>query len=58
MEQKQLEEGVYEDLENRENLLVTFGGVNQGIGIPVFEFMKSTELLKCDKIFFRDFSQA
>lgn len=58
MKQDKKEDGIYEEIENRENLLVTFGGVKQGIGIPVFEFMRSAELLNCDKIFFRDFKQA
>lgn len=41
-----------------ENLLVTFGGINRGLGIPVFEFFNSLKEINCDKIFLRDFKQA
>ncbi len=41
-----------------ENLLVTFGGINRGLGIPVFEFFNSLKEINCDKLFLRDFKQA
>lgn len=50
-------EGLFHLVAKSENLLVTFGGVQQGIGIPVFEFFNSVKDLNCDKIFIRDFSQ-
>lgn len=46
------------DLDKHNQLLVSFGGVRQGFGIPVFEFFNSIEELSCDKIFIRDFNQA
>ena len=49
--------GVYEDLEGRANLLVSFGGGKGGLGVPVFEFYKTIAHLDCDKIFVRDFRQ-
>ena len=36
---------------------MSFGGVNQGLGMPIFEFFNSINDLECDKVFFRDFSQ-
>ena len=47
-----------ETAEKSKNLLVSFGGIRQGLGIPVFEFFKSLSLLSCTKIFIRDFYQA
>ena len=49
--------GVLSDIKGRKNLLVTFGGIQQGIGVPVFEFFNSVKDLSCDKIFIRDFNQ-
>ncbi|TPE42520.1 lipase family protein [Pontibacter mangrovi] len=49
---------VLKDMEGRETLLVTFGGINQGLGLPVFEFFNSLSSLSCDKLFIRDFQQA
>jgi hypothetical protein len=49
--------GIFLENVGNENLLVSFGGINQGLGIPVFEFFNSITSLKCDKIFFRDFKQ-
>lgn len=40
------------------NLLVSFGGIKSGIGMPVYEFYKSLANLKCDKIFIKDVNQA
>jgi|25_taG_2_1085351.scaffolds.fasta_scaffold00117_22 hypothetical protein len=41
-----------------ENLLIAFGGLKLGIGIPKFEFYNSISGIDCDKIFLRDFNQA
>lgn len=49
--------GILIELNNNKNLLVSFGGINQGLGIPVFEFFNSLKELECDKIFIRDFNQ-
>ena len=50
--------GILADLQGRRNLLVTFGGVRQGLGTPVFEFYNSIADLDCDKLYIRDFHQA
>tara|TARA_R110002049_G_scaffold287700_2_gene469868 strand:- start:7 stop:684 length:678 start_codon:yes stop_codon:yes gene_type:complete len=39
-------------------LLVIFGGVKQGVGMPLFEFKNVLKEVTCDKIFLRDFKQA
>ncbi|MCD4729746.1 MAG: hypothetical protein K8R74_04035 [Bacteroidales bacterium] len=52
------ETGIMVDLNCKNNLLVSFGGVKQGIGTPIFEFFNSLSELDCDKIFLRDFKQA
>lgn len=49
--------GILIEKNNSEFLLVSFGGINQGLGIPVFEFFNSLKLLGFDKIFLRDFNQ-
>jgi uncharacterized radical SAM superfamily protein len=49
--------GILVNKNGSKDLLVSFGGVNQGLGVPVFEFFNSINNLKCDKIFFRDFNQ-
>lgn len=40
------------------NLLISFGGIMQGIGMPVFEFFNALSAIDCDKMFIRDFNQA
>lgn len=50
--------GILCDFNNRSNLLVSFGGIKQGIGVPMFEFFNSLKDLDCDKIYLRDFEQA
>ncbi len=50
--------GILMSLENKPNLLVSFGGIRQGIGIPTFEFFNSLSDINCDKVFIRDFNQA
>lgn len=52
----------YENLEiedkNSKNLIITFGGIKEGIGMPVFEFYNSFVGLSCDKVFIKDVNQA
>ena len=50
--------GKLEDFNGSKNLLVSFGGIRQGLGMPVFEFFNSISDIHCDKIFLRDFHQA
>lgn len=50
--------GILMSLENKPNLLVSFGGIRQGLGIPTFEFFNSLSNINCDKVFIRDFNQA
>ncbi len=50
--------GNWHSFNGNNNLLVSFGGVRQGLGVPVFEFFNSIEDLECDKIFLRDFNQS
>jgi esterase/lipase len=52
------QDGIFEDYSNNNFLLVAFGGIRQGLGIPVFEFFNSLRDIPCDKIFFRDFNQS
>ncbi|MBI9015787.1 MAG: hypothetical protein JEZ07_00865 [Phycisphaerae bacterium] len=39
------------------NLYFIFGGINAGIGMPPFEFYKSSQIINQNKLFVRDFSQ-
>ena len=50
--------GIIKSLENKPNLLVSFGGIRQGLGVPTFEFFNSLSGINCDKVFIRDFNQA
>ena len=43
---------------NSNSLLVTFGGIKQGMGMPVYEFYNSLKTIKCDKVFIKDIYQA
>lgn len=52
------DKGILFEKHGHSNLLVTFGGINQNMGMPVFEFYKSLNKIKCDKCFIRDFNQA
>ncbi|MBU2885818.1 hypothetical protein KO507_08600 [Gilvimarinus agarilyticus] len=46
-------------IDNRSDcLLISFGGINQNIGMPVFEFLKTIESINADKIFIKDSQQA
>ncbi|GAB5400448.1 MAG: hypothetical protein Aureis2KO_20330 [Aureisphaera sp.] len=38
-------------------LLISFGGVKKGYGMPIFEFKRTLESIPCDKIFVRDHHQ-
>ncbi|QAA81357.1 hypothetical protein EI546_06280 [Aequorivita sp. H23M31] len=61
MKREELEKtknGNFVDFSGHKNLLVSFGGIYQGLGIPVFEFFNSISDIQCDKIFLRDFNQA
>ena len=55
---EQTKKGILVDFNNHKNLLVSFGGIQQGLGMPVFEFFNSISDIQCDKIYFRDFNQA
>ena len=46
------------DFNGHKYLLVAFGGLQQGLEIPVFEFFNSISDIPCDKVFLRDFNQA
>ena len=61
MNSKKLKEnnkGILEENNKSKNLLVTFGGINSGLSMPVFEFYNSIKEIHCDKIFIRDLFQA
>lgn len=51
LDNSQLEEN------NSNKLLVTFGGIKQGMGMPVYEFYNSLKDLKCDKLYLKDLEQ-
>jgi hypothetical protein len=51
-------EGILISKAASENLLASFGGINQNLGMPVFEFYNSIKDINCDKIFLRDFHQS
>lgn len=38
--------GILIDFNGRKNLLVLFGGIHQGLGMPVFEFFNSISDIK------------
>ena len=52
------QKGNLADIKGKRNLLVSFGGIHQGLGMPVFEFFKSLNKVDCDKVFLRDFERA
>ncbi|MBQ0930683.1 hypothetical protein [Ideonella alba] len=41
-----------------DKLVLLFGGISGGLGVPPFEFYKAANLLDCSKIFLRDLRQA
>jgi len=47
-----------EKTEKSERLYIFFGGINNQLGIPPFEFYKSSKILSDSKIFIRDLKQA
>lgn len=49
--------GIFSSLDNENNLLVSFGGIWQGMGIPVYEFFNTIKNVECDKMFLRDLNQ-
>ena len=55
---EQTTKGVLTDFRGSKNLLVSFGGIKQCLGMPVFEFFNSISDIDCDKVFIRDFKQA
>jgi hypothetical protein len=44
--------------EDSETMLIAFGGIAGELGIPAFEFFKSTDIFAVKKIYFRDLNQA
>ncbi len=52
------QKGNLAEIKGKRNLLVSFGGIHQGLGMPVFEFFKSLTNVDCDKVFLRDFERA
>jgi hypothetical protein len=51
--------GFVSDLSNAgAPLLIAFGGIHRGIGIPPFEFFRSAAGVTCNKMFVRDLHQA
>lgn len=52
------EDNINYESEDSDKLLVSFGGIRNGIGMPVFEFYKSLKGIECDKIFIKDVNQA
>jgi tetratricopeptide (TPR) repeat protein len=52
-------EGIHIDCHyNSDILLITFGGISQGMGIPPYEFSRITSEFKIKKIFLRDCLQS
>ncbi len=43
---------------NSNVLLVSFGGIKQGIGMAVYEFYNSLKNISCDKVFIKDINQS
>ena len=50
--------GILFESTGSKNLLVSFGGIKMGLGMPVFEFYKSLNGVECDKMFLKDIHQA
>ena len=53
-----MKQGVLIERNNSKNLLISFGGFKQGLGMPVFEFYNSFSSVTCDKIFIKDDNKA
>lgn len=54
---KDNKEGFLVEQKGSKHLVVTFGGINRGIGLPVFEFFNILSESNIDKVFVRDFFQ-
>jgi hypothetical protein len=54
----EFEETIIKEIHGNDKLLVSFGGIKQGYGMPIFEFKKTISAIQCDKIYIRDFEQA
>lgn len=52
-----MEESLFLEQEGSKNLLITFGGIRQGVGMPPFEFKRTIQGIPCDKLFIRDLNQ-
>lgn len=52
------DDGVLFEKNDSKNLLVSFGGIRVGIGMPVYEFYRTLGNLECDKIFIKDVNQS
>jgi len=48
----------YEPCAGSDRLIIVFGGINQGVGLPVFEFRRSLSEFSCAKLFVRDLGQS
>lgn len=47
--------GVLSDFSKQsDTLLITFSGIGQGVGVPIFEFFRSLDAYSIDKLFVRD----
>ncbi len=57
MEENENFDPVIVEQSNSDSLLVIFGGIKQGVGLPIFEFRNILKTIKCDKVFVRDQSQ-
>lgn len=53
-----MKQGVLIEKNNSKNLLISFGGFKQGMGMPVFEFYNCLNSVSCNKIFIKDDYQA
>lgn len=51
------DKGCFEEYSSSNYLLVSFGGIEHGIGVPIFEFYNGLKGIECDKVFFRDLNQ-
>ncbi|NRR92003.1 hypothetical protein HSX10_10540 [Winogradskyella undariae] len=46
------------DIGHSKILLVSFGGIKQGMGIPIYEFYNVFKDIGCDKVYIKDVNQA
>jgi hypothetical protein len=52
------QDGWWAQVDGHPHLLIALGGIQQGLGIPPFEFLRSLNGMPCDQLFLRDFHQA